>query len=908
MIAATLTCPRGHLWQTEEIGPTTEGFLCPVCGEASAELRPEAVEEVHGEREAGKQTGVPTSPGGLVGRTVGHYRVEARLGAGGMGEVYLARDLALGRDAALKVLPPGFNPGLRARFLREALTAARLQHPKIATFFEAGKADGIEFLAMEYVPGRTLRERLREGPMSVGEALSVAAELLEALAHAHAAGILHRDIKPENVMLPGDGSARLLDLGLAKLQHGVGFETVVARAASMSAADVLDRGGTTSFDGGGSRFEEADEEVPRAPAPVPDGPATLTAAGSIVGTPGYMSPRQIRGEPVDAHTDLFAVGTVLYEMLTGRRAFDGETVRERFAATLAGLVSPLDGPEWPSGLEALLQRALAPDPERGYRSAAEFLVDLRGLGPAETPPTWGERLAVLDFSNQGDDPSDDWIGAGLGDSLSATLGRLDNLRVVHQARVPSTDPTPGPGVRNLDAAAVGLRLGCDVALSGESRRDGPALRVRARLTETAPGRILWEETFDSESGELFDLQDRIATATAAVLRCTPPSLSPRPASATRLEAYRYVVRGMRAWLRMDKGSLDEARELLEQAERLDPDYPLATAALAQIHAFRANIAFDAGIAETAVAYARRALAVDPELSEPRVWMGYALYIQGKSRQAHLVFREAERLDPRHTLAPYFSGVTLLALSRGEAEGLHQDLYGDRCIGDLHRWRREEALTRLQRAIAVSPGDAGSWSMAALAHMELGHRREARWCYERAVELESPCTPRRVAAIYLGECLRRCGDLDGARACCLEGLEAVERTDHLYRDSFRATGLCILGRTALDQGEPGSADAAFRQAILHLRGRPLTRAGGPLLVQALAGLARAGEGPEPLEEALDLFERRAGGRFDWGVLAGDDVTLFELARAASSLGREEQARDLMSRAIDAGSTEAKDLWC
>src|SRR5262249_49142005 len=130
----------------------------------------------------------------------------------------------------------------------------------------------------------------------------------------------------------------------------------------------------------------------------------------------------------------------------------------------------------------------------------------------------------------------------------------------------------------------------------------------------------------------------------------------------------------------------------------------------------------------------------------------------------------------------------------------------------------------------------------------------------------------------------------------------------YRDSFRATGLCIIGRTALDQGEPDSAEAAFRQAVLHLRGRPLTRAGGSLLVQALAGLARAGAGPEPLEEALHLFERRAGGRYDWSMLAGDDDTLFELARAASSLGREEQARDLMSRAIDAGSTEAKDTRC
>ena len=199
----------------------------------------------------------------MIGRTISHYRVEQRLGAGGMGEVYLARDLALGRLAAVKLLSKGLDTTLKPRLLREAEACARLQHPAIATFYEAGESDGDAFIAMEYVSGHTLRDRLAEGPLPFREAVSVTAWLLEALGHAHAAGILHRDIKPENVMLTGDGAAKLLDFVIAKLF-----------------------------------LSEAGPEEATA--------AALTAAGEVVGTIGYMSPEQVRGRPADSRSDIFS--------------------------------------------------------------------------------------------------------------------------------------------------------------------------------------------------------------------------------------------------------------------------------------------------------------------------------------------------------------------------------------------------------------------------------------------------------------------------------------------------------------------------------------------------------------------------------------------------------------------------
>ncbi len=321
----------------------------------------------------------------MIGRTLTHYLVERRLGAGGMGEVFLARDLALGRMAAIKVLSDSLTAEARARLLREAEACARLQHPAIATFFEAGEADGTAFLAMEFVAGETLRDRLRRGPLPFPQALSLTASLLEALVHAHAAGVLHRDIKPENVMVTGDNLGKLLDFGIAQLREGEG--------ASEAATEVA-----------------------------------LTAPGAVIGTLGYMSPEQLRGQPLDERSDLFSLGAVLYEALAGRPAFSGDTPADRIAAILAADVEPLRATGVAPEAGVVLTRALARDPERRYPSAAAFLSDLRALGAGELTASLPDSVAILDFRNLSRDANDDWIGSGFAESLAADLGRLPESR------------------------------------------------------------------------------------------------------------------------------------------------------------------------------------------------------------------------------------------------------------------------------------------------------------------------------------------------------------------------------------------------------------------------------------------------------------------------------------------------
>ena len=773
----------------------------------------------------------------LIGQTLSHYRIESRLGAGGMGEVFLARDLALGRTAAVKVLAQPLSSPFRFRLEREAEACARLQHPAIATFYEAGDASGVAFLAMEYVAGETLRERLRRGPLPLADALVTAGCLLEALNHAHAAGVLHRDIKPENVMITADGLAKLLDFGIARLI------------------------------GGG----DTEGETPTA--------AALTEAGGVVGTLGYMSPEQLKMRPLDERTDLFSLGAVLYEALSGRAAFPGSTPADRIAAILSDDPAPLRAEGVPAEIDAVLSRALARDPERRYATAAAFLADLRAAASGEFVAALPDTLAVIDFENLSKNPEDDWIGSGIAESLATDLSRVDGLSVVAREKVLALRATVGPMERAAEALRIGRLLPCRWVLSGGYQRVGPRLRVTSRLTEVATGEAVASEKLDGAIEDIFRLQDQLAAATVEKLK--PGGAPLRPSPAPRIDAYERHARGRRLFLQLEKGSLDQARQFYEQAVGADPAHAPALAGLAAVHAMRFTFTTDARELDAAAGYARRAIAADPELAEPRIWLGYTLFRQSRVDEAVEQESRAMELDPSAVFAPYFRACALALPGR-----------------------HAEAAPFFQRALEIEPRHGWAWLGLGWAHLETGSGSEARWCLEKAVELERLQSPHPTAGVsgYLGECLRRLGDASGARARCLEGLEAVERSDSMYRDSFRAVCLCALGRSALDQADAAAARAAFSQAVTHLRGRTHGLGGGYLLVQALAGLARAGAGAESYREALELYRSRRGHDFSFLWLCSDDVTLLELAKAADVLGAKAEAEDLFAQARAAGSRE------
>jgi len=708
-------------------------------------------------------------------RRIAHYEIEERLGQGGMGEVFRARDLALGRTVAIKVLPASFSDDLKSRLLQEAEAARRLQHPGIATFFEAGEDHGTAFIAMEHVSGNTLRARLREGALPRAEALAVASGLLEALGHAHHAGIVHRDIKPENIMLAQDGAAKLLDFGLA-------------------VTSLLDDATRTK----------------------------LTATGAIVGTPGYMAPEQLNGEAVDARTDLFAVGAVLYEMIAGRPAFAGGTMAAQIAATLFAEPAPLPGPDW-----GIVARALAKRPDERYAAASELLRDLRRLDEGHAVAAYPDSLAVTDFENRSADPKDSWIGAGIAETLTADLSRFAGLRIIPRPRVAAA---AGGG---QTPSSLGAHLGCRWVLSGSVQRAGDKLRVLMQLTHVPTEGLVLNEKIDGGVDDLFAIQDRLAERAGEALALRDSQAVAATPATPALDAYACYTRGQQHWARMAKGEFDRARELFEEAVRLDPAYADALTGLAAVHDMRFTFTTDPAELLRAEELARAAIAAAPDHGGAHVWLGYARWRRGDAAEALRLVERAADLAPTNHYPPYFAG----------------------CIR-VSQERHAEAIPLFQRAVQLAPASGFAWVGLGCAHMETGSFDEARWSLDRAIAMETQGLHSTAGAAGLvGECLRREGKLDEARAACLMGLEAVERTDHMYRDTFRSICLNALGRTLRDAADRDGAHAAFHQSVLHLGGRPRTLGGGWLLADALAGLGRE-------DEAKALLASRDRGDWSW----------------------------------------------
>jgi serine/threonine-protein kinase len=667
---------------------------------------------------------------------VGHYVLEAPIGAGGMGEVYRARDAALGRQAAVKLILPGGDSQLRDRLLREAQHSARLQHPVIATFFDGGVDDDRAWLAVEYVPGETLRARLGRGPMPVADVVSLGLALLEALVHAHAAGVLHRDLKPENIMIRPDGHVKLLDFGLAR------------------ALDATTEG----------------ETVQR-----------LTNAGMAVGTVGYMPPEQLLGGDVDGRADLFAIGATLFECLAGRPAFDGRSAVERISAVLSD-ARPVMPAHVPPGLAALMTRAIAKSPESRPPTAAAFLRELREVSEYGDTAVIGAgtaTLAVADFENLSTDPADNWIGSGMAESLGADLSRVAGLQVVARERWLKARASHGTSSDMLDVAQA---LGTRWLLAGGFQRLGPLLRLTARLTDVASGQVVWADKIDSGVEQIFAIQDSLAASVTASLNLDRPT--PQAPRATALSAFELYARGRRLFDRLDKSSIEQADELYKQAIAIDPTCAQAYSGLAGMSAMRFTFTTDPAVLHSAVDYATRALSVDASKGEPHVWRGYAYWRLGKPEAALDEERRAMHLDPSLHMAPYFAGAILLDLQRpGEAVPLEQRAvetnetwpYSWLVLGIAHMRldQLDEALYCFERAARLEGSGelpiVGAETAAAETVRRKGDPIAGRDLVLRGLERIEGAdhmyrdTHRGMALIVLGRCALDAGDVEGSTA-------------------------------------------------------------------------------------------------------------------------------------------------
>ncbi len=581
-----------------------------------------------------------------VGRRIGHYKIVSLLGRGGMGEVFLAEDSKLNRKVALKVLPAAFtqHPDRVRRFEREAKAASALNHPNILTIHEIGEADGAHYIVSEFVEGQTLRALIERGRLGISEAMAIAEQVAGALNVAHEAGIIHRDIKPENVMVRPDGLVKVLDFGLAKLT-----ERPAATPEADSQAETIAR--------------------------------LSTEPGVVMGTVSYMSPEQARGQKVDARTDIFSLGVMLYEMLAERRPFEGATTSDVIAAILTQEPEPLRQHEnaVTPELERAALKCLAKERAERWQTVDELTEALKDarrrdeqparrvffgarpvwaaaaliflllaaiaswkLAPRGMPEPQIKSLAVLPLKSLGNEASGDYLGLGIADTVITKVSQIGGLTV-----------RPTSAVRRyanqeMDSLEAARQLNTDAVLDGSVQRSGDRLRVSVNLLRVRDGASLWAESFDLRNADVFAIQDEVSRQVASRLMVKLSStqearLAKRYTS--NQAAFEYYSKAMyhfsnRNWNTQPREESDQATELFKKAIDLDPNYALAHAQLGYAYVWTAtNFENNAALIERAKREIETAERLDPQLPEVHVARSFIFWSHYEGWQVEAAIRE-----------------------------------------------------------------------------------------------------------------------------------------------------------------------------------------------------------------------------------------------------------------------------
>lgn len=731
------------------------------------------------------------------GRRLGPYSLVSRLGAGGMGEIYLAQDTRLGRQVALKFLPPSFreDPERLRRFQHEARAASTLNHPNVATIYEIAEADDFTFIAMEYIDGLTLDQKVRGQPLSPSEIVNISIQVADALDDAHSRGVIHRDIKSANIMLTRREQVKVLDFGLAKM-------------TSASLSELTD--------------------VPT---------AVKTSPGLVMGTVHYMSPEQAVGQTIDARSDIWSLGVVLYEMATGRKPFGGATSTEtieKIRHSQPEAIARLNY-EIPPELERIIRKCLEKDRECRYQSARELLIDLKNLRrdlssdskvttniPIHRKTTLQKNIlvagvivlvlsaiagvyyatkqqtleaqvtnsaqiksiAVLPFKPLVPGSSDETLELGMADTL---ITRLSNLREV--------DVRPISAVRKYtgleqDAIAAGRDQQVDAVLDGVIQRAGDQIRVSVRFLRVNDGSQLWSGQFQENMTEIFAVQDSISERVASALALTLAGGEQQQLTKHHTEntdAYELYLKGRVQMTRLTDDGFLKARDYFQQAIARDQNYALAHAALGESYVMLGgwnvstpNESFPKG-RESAI----RALQLDPNLAEARASLGMISFVYDWDwKTAEQEFKRALDLNPSYSDAHQLYAYYLLAMRRFDEALLQMQrakeldpasLSKVSAIGEVLNFmgRTDEALRQHEKALELDPNSG-------FAHWSLGnvyvHKRmydEAIIEYKKAIPLSgtSPDEPATLAYAYAKS---------GKRAQALQTIkELIKRGERSY---------------------------------------------------------------------------------------------------------------------------------
>jgi serine/threonine protein kinase/tetratricopeptide (TPR) repeat protein len=636
------------------------------------------------------------------GTNLGRYRLLERIGEGGMGEVWKAHDDNLDRDVAIKMLLRGtFGDATSSeRFRREALVLSRLSHPGVATIFDFDNIRGCQFLVMEYVVGGTLQSRIETGPLPVDEVLRLGTAIADALDNAHRHGFLHRDLKPGNIALTAEGNPKILDFGIAMLLSG---EAAAGR---------------------------------------------ITQAGLILGSLPYMSPEQLLGDVCDARTDIYALGVMLFEMLTGQRPF----VKERSEALMFSIISnaarPVRSlrPDVPEALDRLVAECLRKDPAQRPASAADIGQALRGI--REGAPTGAlplaprgviRAIAVLPLRNVSRDPAQEYFADGMTESLISDLARIKALRVISLTSA----------MKYKDAAKtlpeIGCELNVDAVLEGSVLLVGKRVRLSVQLAVARTDETLWAERYDRDLEDVLGMQSELAETVAREI-----AVHISPTEATRLanrpavnpEAHLEYLKSRHSFFAGSPEALEVGLRHARRALELDPDSALAWTALADCHIFRAirGTAPSAEAAAAATVAANKALQLDPSLADAHVSIGTILSHTGDVAGGLRALQKSVELNPGLAHAQNLLGRALYSFERHpealaamtksvRLDPLSMMIYTG--VGDAHYFAREyeKSVFQYRMSIELDPRFDGAHTGLARSLEALGRFDEARAEYE-----------------------------------------------------------------------------------------------------------------------------------------------------------------------------------